>query len=258
VSRDFTFAAFDEFCQRIAGGPVFTLAGYLARSTAPPPPFLILRLDVDYREAHAMCMARLAARHNLRGSFYFRHRHGAFDLEAMREIAAMDHEVGYHFETLDTCRGDFEAAECLFLDHLEALRGAGLTIRTVAAHGSPPTAPTYRSNLDLIDRSPGLLERAGVLGEATLSIDFTEVTYASDASWRWRRYDRFQPGARGKSTALGRIMQDSVRGNAGLYINFHPQQWFAHPASMLYYRTRNRLGRRLPPVMQCAARFRRG
>jgi hypothetical protein len=258
VPLDFTFAAFDVFCARIAGMPVFTIAGYLARSAPPPTPFLILRLDVDYREAHAVRMAHLAARHDLRGSFYFRHRHGAFDLDAMREIAAMDHEVGYHFETLDTCEGDFHKAECLFLEQLDHLRSAGLTIRTVAAHGSFPTAPTYRSNLDLIDRSPRLLERAGVSGETTLSIDFTQVTYASDANWRWRRYDRFQPGARGKSTSLSQIRQDSGWGNPGLYINFHPQQWFARPVGMLYFRTRNHIGRRLLPVIRRVARLPQG
>jgi hypothetical protein len=258
VPLDFTFAAFDVFCARIAGMPVFTIAGYLAHPALPPAPTVILRLDVDYREAHAVRMADLATRHNLRGSFYFRHRHGTFDLEAMREIAAMDHDVGYHFETLDTCRGDFEAAERLFLDHLETLRRAGLTIRTVAAHGSPPTAPTYGSNLDLITRSPRLLERANVVGETTLSIDFTQVRYASDANWQWRRYDCFQPGTRGEPTSLGEIMQDLPEGNSGLYINFHPQQWFARPVSMLYYRTRNRIGRRALPVIQRSVRLLRG
>lgn len=247
---DFTFAAFDEFCGRIAHIPAYAVADYLARSAPPPAPFVILRLDVDYREAHAVQMAQVAQRHHLRGSFYFRNRHGTFDLEAMRRIAALDHEVGYHFETLDTCGGDFEAAERLFLDHLDQLRRAGLVIHTVAAHGSPPTAPTYRSNLDLISRSARLLERAGVLGETTLSIDFTQITYASDATWRWRRYNGFRPGMRGTPTSLSEITTDLSRDAIGLYINFHPQQWFARPATMLYYRMRNRVGRRLLPHMR--------
>jgi len=254
VPLDFTLAAFDEFCGRIAHLPVDTVADYLARSTPPSTPFVILRLDVDYREAHAVRMAHIAQRHHLRGSFYFRNRHGIVDLEAMRQIAALDHEVGYHFETLDTCRGDFEAAERLFLDHLEQLRRAGLTVHTVAAHGSPPTAPTYRSNLDLLSRSARLLEKAAVIGETTLSVDFTQITYASDATWRWRRYNGFQPGVQGRPTSLSEITKDLPRGAIGLYINFHPQQWFARPVTMLYYRMRNRAGRRLLPIIRQLAR----
>jgi hypothetical protein len=250
VPLDFTFAAFDEFCGRIAHTSVYTVADYLARSAPPSTPFVILRLDVDYREAHAVQMALIAQRYHLRGSFYFRNRHGLFDLDAMRRIAALDHEVGYHFETLDICGGDLEAAESLFLDHLDQLRSAGLTVRTVAAHGSPPTAPTYRSNLDLVSRSSRLLERAGILGETTLSIDFTQITYTSDATWRWRRHDNFKPGAQGSPTSLSGIMKDSSRDTIGLYINFHPHQWFAQPAATLYYRFRNRVGRRLLPVMR--------
>jgi len=257
VPLDFTLAAFDEFCRHIARMPVFTVADYLARPT-PSPPFAILRLDVDYREAHSVHMAYLARRHNLYGSFYFRHRRGTFNLDAMHEIAAMGHEVGYHFETLDTCKGDFEAAERLFLDHLKWLRAAGLTIRTVAAHGSPPTAATYHSNLDLVARSPRLLQESHLLGETTLNIDFTQVRYVSDANWRWRRYEHFRPGMQGEPTSLAEIIRELPFRDMGLYITFHPQQWFAHPVSTVYYRTRNRIGRQLLPLMQSAYRALRG
>ncbi|MBN1200989.1 MAG: hypothetical protein JXJ20_03950, partial [Anaerolineae bacterium] len=157
---DFTFAAFDAFCQQAARLPVFTVAGYLSRSTPPHTPYVILRLDVDYRESHAVQMARIAARHDLRGSFYFRAHAGQFALEDMRAVSALGHEVGYHFETLDTCRGDYGQAEALLLKHLDHLRAAGFDIHTVAAHGGTPTAPTYRANLDLFTRTPDLFERA--------------------------------------------------------------------------------------------------
>lgn len=247
---DFTLGAFDEFCQRISVMPVFTVADYLTHSGPLPIPFAILRLDVDYRESHGVALARIARDHALRGSFYFRCGAKSFPLDAMREVSELGHEVGYHFETLDTCGGDSKRAEEKFLEHLAELRAAGLAIRTVAAHGSIPTAPTYRSNLDLFLRSPGLFERAGILGETTLSIDFSKVTYCSDATWRWHRYTAFRPGTKGRPTSLRAIMSGLAQFETGIYINFHPQQWFAHPASATYYRTRNRIGRRLLPVLR--------
>lgn len=240
---DFTFVAFDLFCQRISHMPVFTVAGFLTCSAPPSTPFIILRLDVDFREAHAVHMARIANRRNVRGSFYFRRQVDGFDWRAIRLIADLGHEVGYHFETLDRCAGDFERARSLFLDDLETLRRAGFSIQTVAAHGAPPTAPTYHSNLDLLRRAPDLLDKAGLLGETTLSIDFTRLAYLSDADWRWRRYAHYYPGQRGGNTSLRAILSELARRDAGLYITFHPHQWFPGPAQALYFRTRNRIGR---------------
>jgi hypothetical protein len=264
VPLDFTFAAFDAFCRRIAPLPVFTLAGYLSTAPAPTPPFVILRADVDYRETRALRLAQIAARCQVRGSFYFRHRvqNGdsalakrirrdvlrqapAFNVEIMQSVANLGHEVGYHFETLDTCRGDFDAAEDLFLTNLAHLRAAGVAIRTVAAHGGRPFAPTYRHNFDIFSHAPDLFQRARLLGETTISVDFARVVYVSDARWRWRRYDAYQPGATGKPTSLRAITDALPSLDAGLCINFHPHQWFASPALMLYLRARNRLGRRV-------------
>jgi hypothetical protein len=240
---DFTLAAFDDFCGDIAAVPVFALADYLSQATPPIPPFVILRVDVDYREAHAVRMAHIAAAHQLRGSFYFRCHRGDFPLETIRQIAALGHEVGYHFETLDICRGDFDAASDLFLQHVELLRQAGFEVHTAAAHGSQPTAPGYRANLDLPRQRPELLKRAHLLGETTLSVDFGRVVYVSDAGWRWQRYEHFHV-EQGKPASLRSVRSRFRQWSAGLYINFHPQHWFVRPSSMLYFRLRHRIGRR--------------
>ena len=141
---DFTFAAFEPLCQAIAALPVFSVRDYL---TNPPPhntPFVILRFDVDYREHHAISLAAIATHYDMDGSFYFRHRNGSFDLDTMRAVAGHGHEIGYHFEALDTCRGDVNAAANHFATHIAALRAVGFDIRTAAAHGSTPTAANYR------------------------------------------------------------------------------------------------------------------
>jgi hypothetical protein len=256
---DFTFAAFEEFCQRITHMPVFTVAKYLTRAKPPPTPYLILRFDVDYREEHALYLARIAEQHHLTGSFYFRHHNGGFALDVMQAVTDLGHEVGYHFETLDSCQGDFNCAAARFLEHIELLRAAGLTIRTAAAHGGPPTASTYQRNYDLLLHQPDLLAQGGLVGETTYSIDFSKVAYISDASWHWRRYEYFQQGVTGRPTTLYATMRDLPRRDAGFYINFHCQQWFAHPAQMLYYRSRNRFGKwvrpRLTTLKQKASRL---
>lgn len=241
----FTHAAFEEFCTAIAAWPVYPVERWLSTEPSPQPPCVILRFDVDYREAHALELATIAARHGIHGSFYFRHQADGFDFPVIERIHALGHEIGYHFETLDTAQGDVDRAAVLFLDHLADLRAAGFTVRTVAAHGSRPTAPTYRANLDLLVRRPELIAQAGLLGETTLSIDFARMTYVSDANWRWRRYEHYQPGiTQSVPTTLRAMVTTLPRMDSGLYITFHPQQWYTHPGTMWLFRAGNWLRRR--------------
>lgn len=237
--RAFTLTTFERFCQRIVKLPVYTLIDFLELPTPPPSPFVLLRFDVDYRETHAIHMAHIAAQYELRGSFYFRHRAGTFDFRAIHAVAEAGHETGYHFETLDTCQGDFDRAAEQFATHIDILRGAGITVQTVAAHGSPPTAPTYQKNLDLLIWQPELLAHTKLAGETTLSVDFGQVVYVSDAGWRWQRYAHY-PHLR-TGTSLHTISAHLPR-DRGLYINFHPHQWFPNPISAHYFRARHRLG----------------
>lgn len=243
MALDFTLPAFDEFCQAAVRMPVFALADYLSLAAPPSAPYLILRFDVDYREKQAIPMAQIAARHQLRGSFYFRHRNGSFNFEAIKAVAALGHEVGYHFETLDTCQGNVTEAEQLFLAHLDQLRAAGLTIQTAAAHGAKPTAPGYRANFDLFTQSPGLFARANLLGETTLSLDFSRLVYTSDASWHWLRYENYRHGMQGQPTNLKEIIGRLHRADEAVCVTFHSQQWYPDPISATFYRQRNRLGR---------------
>ncbi len=246
----FTYSTFDAFCQAVSSKPTFTVTDYLRQTEQVPGMFVILRFDVDYRESHAIHLAQLAHSHALRGSFYFRHHATGFDLETIYNVAALGHEVGYHFETLDTCRGDFDRAGALFVEHIAALRREGVQVSTVAAHGSPPASPTYRSNRDLLVQQPELLTQADIIGETTLSIDFSRVVYISDAYWHWRHYDIPAPGNMGQAITLSEALEACQGRQTGLYVTFHPHQWFASPLSATYYRWRQRIGAHVLPVVR--------
>ena len=223
--------------------PVLRVADWLARDVPPPLPFAVLRLDVDYREAHALRLAEIAAREGVHGSFYFRWRGGAFPLATMRAVQALGHEVGYHYEALDLCAGDWACARRVFLAHVAQWRAAGIRLRTVAAHGSAPRAATYRNNRDLLQRAPELLTQADLLGDAMEQVDFARVWYVSDAGWRWRVYADYTPRALGTPTPLRAWLGAGLERERGLYVNVHPHQWFGGAWRARYFRTRNRIGR---------------
>ncbi len=241
----FTFAAFAELCRHLSTMPVFCVADYFALSAPPAPPFAILRLDVDYREPNAVRLAEIAAQQGVHGSFYFRWQGKTFPLDKMHAVQALGHEVGYHFETLDLCAGNWMCARQTFLAHIAQLRAAGIHVQTVAAHGSSPRATTYRNNRDLLRHAPELLRQAHLRGDAMQHMDFARVWYVSDATWRWHVYADYTPEIAGTPTPLPVWLGARLEHKRGLYINVHPHQWFASPWASRYFRARNRAGRAL-------------
>lgn len=252
MPADFTLAAFSELCQRAAPRRAMSVAEYLR--AAPCAPFVILRFDVDYREPFALRLALLLARQRLRGTFYVRHHPTGFDWDAITAIAALGHELGYHYETLDRCRGDFHAAEETFLADIAALRARGVRVQTSAAHGAPPVTATYKDNLALLRANPTLIKRAELRGDAVASIDFTRLMYYSDAGWRWQRCDGTPPGVDTSPTSLADLLDRLAQPDAALYINIHPQQWFARAANVRAFRWRNRIGNRIVPWLRATRR----
>ena len=248
MPADFTLAAFAEICRRAAQQRTLTVADYLR--TAPCAPLVILRFDVDYREPFALRLALLLARERVPGTFYFRHHATGFGWHTMTAIAALGHEVGYHYETLDRCQGDRKAAAEMFMADVAALRAGGIELQTVAAHGAPPANDTYTGNLDLLRAEPSLLVQAGLHGDAVASVDFERLTYYSDAGWRWRRCDGTPPGESAQATSFADLLARLAQPDAAFYINIHPQQWYARASNMQVYRWRNRLGMRIVPLLR--------
>ena len=58
----------------------------------------------------------------IKGSYYFRAVPESWDEEVIRQIVEMGHEIGYHYECLNTTNGDMVAGIADFEKNLAALR----------------------------------------------------------------------------------------------------------------------------------------
>lgn len=124
-------------------------------------------------------MARLESRHGLRTTYYFRVVGEAFNVAAMKEVEAMGHEVGYHYEDLSLARGNAELAIESFRRHLALLR-KHVVIRTVAMHGSPLSR---YNNLEMWRNTD--LRLFGLEADAFLSVDYRGIAYFTDTGRDW-------------------------------------------------------------------------
>jgi hypothetical protein len=126
-------------------------------------------------------MARLEAARDVASTYYVRTVEETFHPALIRRIAALGHEVGYHYEDMDRADGDVAAARRSFAQHLARMRDV-TDVDTVCMHGNPLTA---YDNRDMWGDDPDFAAH-DLLGEAYLSMDFADVTYFSDTGRTWR------------------------------------------------------------------------
>lgn len=168
---------------------------YENRSTFDAQDRIILfRHDVDRYPATALATGRLEDRLGCHGTYYFRARSWTFKPRVLKALADMGHEIGYHYECLPDCRGDFDAAARLFKANLDKMR-ACVSITTASMHSRPLSRWDGRRLWDRFS-----LEQFGLLGEAYRSIDHYRYTYLADSGRNWNA-DR-------------NVVWDSVQGSA--------------------------------------------
>ena len=193
---------------------------------------LVLRHDVDLLPGNSLRTARLEAEKGLFGIYYFRAVPESWDERIILEIAAMGHEIGYHYESLTTCDGNVDKAYEDFCRNVEALRNL-VPVRSICMHGSP------RSPYDSKDIWKKYDYKAlGIESEPYLDTDFSKTFYLTDTGRRWDGYkvsvrDKI-PQYQDEWTAKGLTFHstdDVIDGLCkeiipkDLMMTVHPQRW---------------------------------
>src|SRR5690625_6668007 len=135
MKRDFTVSTYKELLDSLEkGGFAFQTVHQFISD--PAERVILLRHDVDARKEHSLRFARIQHERGISGTYYFRLVPESFDKGVIREIAEMGHEIGYHYETMDTAGGKRDLALAQFEEGLERLRDLA-EVRISCMHGSP-------------------------------------------------------------------------------------------------------------------------
>jgi hypothetical protein len=140
---------------------------------------IILRHDVDRRPRNALNTAQLEHDLGIPASYYFRAMPESWDEAIIRELAGLGHEIGYHYEDLSLCHGDYEAAINQFKKNLAAFRQL-YPVKTICMHGSPMSKWDNRDLWKKYD-----YRGFGIIAEPYFDVDFNEVFYLTDTGRRW-------------------------------------------------------------------------
>jgi len=136
TERRFTYAEYERF-----------LDGLTAREVVPLREFalgrgdLALRHDVDSRLESALELARRENERGLRATYFVLHTAPYYRrpdlLERLLELQSLGHEVGFHNDLVMLALVHSVDPAAYLREELARLRGAGLDVVGVSAHGSP-------------------------------------------------------------------------------------------------------------------------
>jgi len=228
---DFTLKTYELFLDALSkrGYAFQTYHDFLQQ---PKPRVIILRHDVDLRKQNSLEFAKIQHRRGLPGSYYFRMVPESYDETVIREMAAMGHEIGYHYETMDTSKGDIDKAFEEFCHHLETLRKVA-PVHTVCMHGSPRSPFDNKAIWTKYD-----YRSLGILGEPYYDTDFNKVAYLTDTGRRWNG-----SGVSVRDKVDGRfnfnfrstfdIIHQADQLPDQVMFTFHPQRWTNQPLEWL-------------------------
>jgi len=176
---DFTIRKYRELIRTFveSGHRIVTVRQYLETNLTGK--VLVLRHDVDEQPQNALKMAEAEKELGVYATYYFRRVPKSDHPDVIRKIAAMGHEIGYHYEDLTLSEGDMQEAIDSFSRNLEYFRQY-YPVKTVCMHGSSSSKFDNREIWKHVR-----LDDYGLIGEPYLSFDFNRVFYLTDTGYAW-------------------------------------------------------------------------
>lgn len=181
---DFTLEIYRELLSALSkkGYQFLTFEQYCQLKASLPKKFVILRHDVDLKAINSLQTAQVEHELGVKASYYFRVVPQSNKPEIIRAIAALGHEIGYHYEDMAVADGNVEKAIAHFQEQLAYFRQY-YPVRTICMHGAPTSKWDGR---DLWKYCDYLAQ--GIIGEPYFDVDFSEVFYLTDTGRCWDGY----------------------------------------------------------------------
>ena len=222
---DFTLSKYKGLL-KVLKGENFSFQTFKEFIEKPNERAIILRHDVDLLPQNSLTFARVQHEMGIKGTYYFRAVPESWDESVIMEIAALGHEIGYHYENLTTCGGNLEKAILDFENNLKKLRALS-PVSTICMHGSPMSRYDSKGLWKSYD-----YKSYALIGEPYYDVDFEKVFYITDTGRRWDGdkvsvRDQVVSSSSLKFKHTNQIIEAGKRGELPevIMFTFHPQRW---------------------------------
>lgn len=185
----FVFSAWEKFCSDLKARGLVSIP---AKEVTPElESFVVLKHDIENTVPKAYKLAEIEHKYGHRGTYYA-HAYLLDDpqnVTLLQKMQAMGHEISYHYDVMDSNRGDLEGAIKEFEENRQRFEALGFPIVTVCQHGNPVVERVgYTSNRDFFRSS-----RVQALYPcvADIMVDYkekyhTDYVYFSDAGRKFK------------------------------------------------------------------------
>jgi hypothetical protein len=226
ISQEYLFITFSNYVEKSEVGDISSE--------------IILRHDVEQKYENALQFAIIQNQLGIIGTYFFRILPNSFQPEIVKQISDLGHEIGYHYDDLTKCNGDFKKAILRFEKNLQILKEIA-SVKTICMDGSPLSS---YDNKDLWNCYH--YENYGIIGEPYLNMDFNEFYYLTDTGRRW---DGWKTSVRDKVAQQEKWNKEGLvfhstndiikAANQGklpdkVMMTFHPQRW--HNSSIPWFK----------------------
>lgn len=230
----FVYKKWEEFCIKLHENGIHSIPA--CEVNADLNNYIVLKHDVETDVSHAYEIAQIEKKYGHRGSYYVQAYllDNYTNVDMLSKMQKMGHEISYHYDVLDSCKGDFDRAIDEFEKICQLFEQKGFQIVTVCQHGNPIIERNgYHSNRDFFrskrvrDLYPHIMD---------IMVNFkeqvpTDYLYFSDAGRAFRLiYDPINNDvidSDDKNVLYNDLVSlfgvlDTIKGNI---VSIHPHRW---------------------------------
>lgn len=237
----FLYDQWDEFCRKLKEKnlisiPAATVLSKRKSSEQLTTRFIMLKHDVETNPGKALALARIENKHSHKGSYYVQAYllHNAKNIEILKQIQELGHEVSYHHDVMDSNKGNIHKASVEFQKNIEMFEKNGFSVETVCQHGNPIVGRVgYSSNRDFF-RDCNIANRYSHITEMMVNFKSkmgADYLYISDAGYGWKII--FDPEnndiEKSEDKDISLINLDDVmkrmEDGSSVIISTHPHRW---------------------------------
>ena len=229
-----TYQNWDKFCSKILNSKIKTLtAAEAVNHSKLKSKYLIIKHDVETNVAKALKLALIEKKYNINATYYVQSYllDNKKNIEILREIYKLGHEVTYHYDVLDSNDGDFNLADKEFGINLKKFKKYGFKISTVCPHGNPIKIRNgWNSNKDFF-RNKIINKKYSNIHDIVVNperFSFKKILYISDAGFGWKKIIDVSRNDKVKFNDVSIKLNDIfelIDENKTMIISTHPHRW---------------------------------
>lgn len=230
----FVYKKWRKFCSELKKRGMLSLpACEISPST---PSYVVLKHDVETNVKRAFELACIEHENSHRGSYYVQAYllNEESNVELLKKMQEMGHEISYHYDVMDSCKGILRSAMEEFEANRVLFESCGFEIQTVCQHGNPLVERVgYTSNRDFF-RSEQVQEQYPNISDIMVNFGQahgTDYLYFSDAGRCFKHiYDPLNndiTDSSNRDVAYSNLdeLLSVLDPNGRYIISIHPHRW---------------------------------